>query len=154
MASRKPLQSLLATATSTLSATQPAQRALVRRSACAFSTTAPSRTIEQDTEAAELPRWQQTPARMVAPFRVRPKPRGPEFQVNNDPRRLDEAYTRMLGPGGNKILSDEVKWLAVTHKSFDHGRRGFNDRLAYLGVFHSHQSAYGRLPECWAGRLD
>lgn len=25
------------------------------------------------------------------------------------------------------------KWLALTHKSFDHGRRGFNDRLAYLG---------------------
>lgn len=26
-----------------------------------------------------------------------------------------------------------AKWLALTHKSFDHGRRGFNDRLAYLG---------------------
>lgn len=39
----------------------------------------------------------------------------------------------MLGPNGDKVLSDEVKWLAVTHKSFDHGRRGFNDRLAYLG---------------------
>ena len=25
------------------------------------------------------------------------------------------------------------QWLAVTHKSFDHGRRGFNDRLAFLG---------------------
>lgn len=31
------------------------------------------------------------------------------------------------------MLTDEVKWLAVTHKSFDHGRRGFNDRLAFLG---------------------
>lgn len=31
------------------------------------------------------------------------------------------------------MLSDETKWLAVTHKSFDHGRRGFNDRLAFLG---------------------
>lgn len=39
----------------------------------------------------------------------------------------------MLGPGGDKVLSDEVKWLAVTHKSFDHGRRGHNDRLAFLG---------------------
>jgi hypothetical protein len=37
------------------------------------------------------------------------------------------------------VLSDEVKWLAVTHKSFDHGRRGFNDRLAYLGVFQLHK---------------
>jgi large subunit ribosomal protein L15 len=72
---------------------------------------------------------------MMAPYRVRPKPSGPEFKVNDDPRRLDEAYSRMLGPGGDKVLSEDVKWLAVTHKSFDHGRRGFNDKLAYLGVF-------------------
>lgn len=26
-----------------------------------------------------------------------------------------------------------AQWLALTHKSHDHGRRGFNDRLAYLG---------------------
>jgi large subunit ribosomal protein L15 len=32
------------------------------------------------------------------------------------------------------VLDEEAKWLAVTHKSFDHGRRGFNDRLAYLGM--------------------
>ncbi|KAJ8125564.1 hypothetical protein O1611_g8075 [Lasiodiplodia mahajangana] len=31
------------------------------------------------------------------------------------------------------MLPDELKWLAVTHKSFDQGRRGFNDRLAFLG---------------------
>ena len=31
------------------------------------------------------------------------------------------------------MLTEEVKWLAVTHKSFDHGKRGYNDRLAYLG---------------------
>lgn len=71
---------------------------------------------------------------MMAPFRVRPRPRGPEFKVNEDPHRLDEAFTRMLGAGGDKLLSEDVKWLAVTHKSFDHGRRGFNDRLAYLGA--------------------
>lgn len=71
---------------------------------------------------------------MVAPFRTRPLPKGPVFRVNEDPRRLDDAYIRMLGPGGDKVLSDEVKWLAVTHKSFDHGRRGFNDRLAFLGT--------------------
>ena len=34
------------------------------------------------------------------------------------------------------MLSEETKWLAVTHKSFDHGRRGFNDRLAFLGKLH------------------
>lgn len=31
------------------------------------------------------------------------------------------------------MLTDEVKWLAITHKSFDQGRRGFNDRLAFFG---------------------
>jgi large subunit ribosomal protein L15 len=135
MASPRPLRSLLSTAPSALGAAQPARRALVPTSARAFATTTPARSPDYDTETAARPRWQQTPPRMVAPFRVRPKPRGPDFKVNDDPRRLDEAYTRMLGPGGDKVLSDEVKWLAVTHKSFDHGRRGFNDRLAYLGVF-------------------
>ena len=71
---------------------------------------------------------------MMAPFRIRPQAKGGVFKVNEDPRRLDDAYIRMLGPGGDKVLNDEVKWLAVTHKSFDHGRRGFNDRLAYLGM--------------------
>jgi len=41
----------------------------------------------------------------------------------------------MLGEGGEKVLSEEVKWLAVTHKSFDQGRRGFNDRLAFVGGY-------------------
>ena len=36
------------------------------------------------------------------------------------------------------MLSEETKWLAVTHKSFDHGRRGFNDRLAFLGKYPKH----------------
>lgn len=30
-------------------------------------------------------------------------------------------------------MPEEIKWLAVTHKSFDHARRGFNDKLAFLG---------------------
>jgi len=71
---------------------------------------------------------------MIAPIRTRPQPRGNVFKVNEDPRRLDEAYVKMLGNGGEKVLTDEVKWLAITHKSFDHGRRGFNDRLAFLGT--------------------
>ena len=57
------------------------------------------------------------------------------MQVNDDPRRLDEVYIRMLGHGGERMLGEEAKWLAVTHKSFDHGRQGFNDRLAYLGMW-------------------
>jgi large subunit ribosomal protein L15 len=71
---------------------------------------------------------------MRAPFRIRPQAPGGVFAVNEDPRKLDEVYIRMLGPGGDKMLGDEAKWLAVTHKSFDHGRMGFNDRLAYLGM--------------------
>ncbi|CAN9211445.1 unnamed protein product [Alternaria sp. RS040] len=70
---------------------------------------------------------------MVAPHRIRPAAKGGIHKVNNDPKKLDDAYIRMLGPGGDKMLGDDVKWLAVTHKSFDHGKRGFNDRLAYLG---------------------
>jgi large subunit ribosomal protein L15 len=42
-------------------------------------------------------------------------------------------YIKLLGEGGNQWLSEETKWLAVTHKSFDQGKRGFNDRLSYLG---------------------
>ncbi|KAF1848067.1 uncharacterized protein K460DRAFT_414684 [Cucurbitaria berberidis CBS 394.84] len=133
MASKRPLRSLLSTASSSLRPAQSSKASLVRTSACAFSTTPSSRGPEYDTEAADRPRWQQTPPRMMAPFRIRPQANGGVFKVNEDPKRLDDAYVRMLGPGGDKVLGDEVKWLAVTHKSFDHGRRGFNDRLAYMG---------------------
>lgn len=135
MASRRPLCSLLSTAPCSLRPAQPSQPSLVRSSACAFSTTAPWRGAEYDTEAADRPRWQQTPPKMRAPFRIRPVARGGVLKVNESPKRLDDVYVRMLGPGGDKVLSDEVKWLAVTHKSFDHGRRGFNDRLAFLGMW-------------------
>lgn len=30
-------------------------------------------------------------------------------------------------------LTQREQWQALTHKSFDHGRRPFNDKLAYLG---------------------
>ncbi|PGH27234.1 hypothetical protein AJ80_01191 [Polytolypa hystricis UAMH7299] len=83
---------------------------------------------------APLPRWQHTPPAMKAPVRLRGgNPNALEFPVNSDPAVLDEFYSRMLGSGGVKTLSEEIKWQAVTHKSFDQGRRGFNDRLAYLG---------------------
>ncbi|PHH72330.1 hypothetical protein CDD82_6031 [Ophiocordyceps australis] len=63
------------------------------------------------------------------------KPSNKEWEVNKSPERLDEMYFRLLGPGGEKLLPEELKWLAVTHKSFDYGRRGFNDKLALLGRF-------------------
>ncbi|KAF1941185.1 hypothetical protein EJ02DRAFT_405082 [Clathrospora elynae] len=133
MASRRPIRSLISTTASSLRPAQPSKCSLVRTAACAFATISPSRGPEYDTEAADRPRWQQTPPKMMAPFRIRPLAKGGVFKVNEDPRKLDDAYIRMLGPGGDKVLGDEVKWLAITHKSFDHGRRGFNDRLAYLG---------------------
>jgi len=71
---------------------------------------------------------------MTAPYRVRPKNDNDDFPVNEDPRLLNSAFVNILGAEGDKGLPDEVKWLAVTHKSFDHGRRGFNDRLAFLGM--------------------
>lgn len=74
------------------------------------------------------------------------RPQHAEFQVNEDPEKLDKAYIRVLGQDGDKLLTDEVKWLAVTHKSFDHGRRGFNDRLAYLGMLDYYKSPLAGLP--------
>ena len=90
-------------------------------------------------EANSLPRWQATPPQMKAPFRTRPLPSKPnEYKVNDSPHRLRTFYVNFFGENrgenGNKTLTEEVKWLAVTHKSFDHGRRGYNDRLAFLGM--------------------
>lgn len=79
------------------------------------------------------PRWKSTPARYKAPVRSKPPVLNNYFLVNEDPSRLDTAYVRILGRGGEDMLTEEVKWLAVTHKSFDHGKRGYNDRLAFLG---------------------
>lgn len=85
-------------------------------------------------EAPGLPRWQQTPPKATMPVRFRPRRQG-EFEVNNDPGKLDKALASFFSDQRSPIpLSEEVKWLAVTHKSFDHGRRGFNDRLAFLGI--------------------
>ncbi|KAI9667119.1 MAG: hypothetical protein M1831_001296 [Alyxoria varia] len=114
---------------------------------------------DSDDPSLHTPRWSRTPPSMRAPYRSRPpNPNMSEhFQVNSDPRRLNDALRRFYGAeewdvfeqrdngyrgrvngvgegdteGG--FLPEEVKWLAVTHKSFDHGRRGFNDRLGFLG---------------------
>ena len=70
---------------------------------------------------------------MQAPFRSKPFTLNSEFEVNSDPEKLDRVYNQVLGRDGDQMLTEAVKWLAVTHKSFDHGRRGYNDRLAYIG---------------------
>ena len=65
----------------------------------------------------------------------KPPPNKPsDYPVNEDPKVLDRVYVEVLGKNGDQVLTEEVKWLAVTHKSFDHGRRGYNDRLAYIGT--------------------
>ncbi|KAJ5688928.1 hypothetical protein N7462_003320 [Penicillium macrosclerotiorum] len=113
------------------------------RTACAAPKVAPLATLiprrpfasapDTPTAEADQPRWSYTPPRAKAPFSLRLHAQRPAFHVNSDPALLDQFYIRMLGNDGDKVLSDELKWLAVTHKSFDQGRRGFNDRLAFLG---------------------
>ena len=85
---------------------------------------------------------------MMAPVRLKPQIDHNDFIVNESSKRLDEVYDRVLGQGGSDMLTEEVKWLAVTHKSFDHGRRGFNDRLAFLGTKGSNLSSRPPLIEC------
>ncbi|KAL8632949.1 hypothetical protein Q9189_001358 [Teloschistes chrysophthalmus] len=97
------------------------------------STSATPYLYELASTATKEPRWKATPSRMA----IRGTPNrivkgADQMKINESPEELDRILKRVLGEGGDTMLSDEVKWLAVTHKSFDHGRRGFNDRLAYL----------------------
>ncbi|KAH7368639.1 RNase III domain-containing protein [Plectosphaerella cucumerina] len=124
----------------------------LKRTARAFTTTPATAQTESATKIDELsrrtleserpgdlketrPRWSYTPEGMKAPFspHVVKDPSRKIWKVNSDPVKLDQMYLRLLGKGGDKLLPEEIKWLAITHKSFDQGRRGFNDRLAFLG---------------------
>jgi large subunit ribosomal protein L15 len=89
---------------------------------------------QYETERETRPRWAHTPPRMKAPYATTIKDPDKAWEPNSDPARLDKFYVNFLGRGGENILTEEVKWLAITHKSFDQGRRGFNDRLAFLGM--------------------
>lgn len=86
-------------------------------------------------ETSEMPRWAQTPKRMKAPFspHITKDPARSVWPVNESPEKLNMALANLLGKSGDRLLPEELKWLAVTHKSFDQGRRGMNDRLAFLG---------------------
>lgn len=116
------------------------------------STEFPAR--QRDTSS--VPRWSQTPAGMKAPIQLdhAKKFENKIWTVNSDPARLDDMYNRLLGPGGSKMLPAELKWLAVTHKSFDQGRRGFNDKLALMGMYlldEKKKEEGGK--QCYVGRL-
>ncbi|KAI0884283.1 ribonuclease-III-like-domain-containing protein [Annulohypoxylon maeteangense] len=101
-----------------------------RPASSSFSTSAP-----RSSELDERPRWSFTPERMRAPFspHITKDPARSVWKVNEDPQKLDDVLNNILGRDGQRMLPEELKWLAVTHKSFDQGRRGFNDRLAFLG---------------------
>ncbi|KAA8912445.1 ribonuclease-III-like-domain-containing protein, partial [Sphaerosporella brunnea] len=69
---------------------------------------------------------------------ARPQPRAPYpirarkyFAVNDDPKVLNEMYLKLFGK--DMRLTEEAKWQAVTHKSFDHGRQPYNAKLRFLG---------------------
>ncbi|KAI2466690.1 ribonuclease-III-like-domain-containing protein [Annulohypoxylon bovei var. microspora] len=100
------------------------------RPASSFSTSA-----TRPSELEDRPRWSYTPEKMKAPFspHITKDPSRSVWVVNEDPQKLDEVLNNILGRDGERMLPEELKWLAVTHKSFDQGRRGFNDRLAFLG---------------------
>jgi large subunit ribosomal protein L15 len=99
-----------------------------------FSASPPRPDVQYENDKAERPRWAYTPERMKAPYTWRIKDPEQKWECNSDPALLDQFYIRFLGRGGDQMLTEEVKWLAITHKSFDQGRRGFNDRLAFLGT--------------------
>lgn len=99
-----------------------------------LSTTSPRSVVELGKDREERPRWSYTPEEMKAPYPYKPKDGRKPWECNSDPERLDKFYANFLGPGGEKVLTEELKWLAITHKSFDQGRRGFNDRLAFFGT--------------------
>lgn len=133
--SRSLLRALKATSKQQPCSCARSKRILSQQRRC-LSSTIPQQQENSSTApaaSAQPPRWSQTPPAMKAPVRARAE-RQEKFEVNGDPAKLDAMYTRFLGKTGPKMLSDETKWLAVTHKSFDHARRGFNDRMAFLGT--------------------
>ncbi|KAK4160550.1 ribonuclease-III-like-domain-containing protein [Cladorrhinum sp. PSN259] len=104
----------------------------VRQMSTESSTTTP----EELAQTEARPRWSYTPERLKGPgfsINIVKDPRRTIWHVNEDPAKVDAMYNRLLGQHGEKMLPDEIKWLAITHKSFDQGRRGFNTRLAYFG---------------------
>ena len=87
-----------------------------------------------ETPIEDTPRWKQTPKALQWPFQIRERKNQKGVWVcNDDPRVLHQMYDRLIG--NHNLLSEETRWLAVTHKSFDQGKRGYNDRLSYIGMF-------------------
>lgn len=132
MASQMPCRSLRALARPARSSLRATSLSTSRR---ALSCSTPCYSEEaQQGDQTEKPRWLYTPPGTKAPFSLHFDSKRPNYPVNESQEVLDKFYIGLLGPEGDKVLSDKLKWLAVTHKSFDQGRRGFNDRLGFLGM--------------------
>jgi large subunit ribosomal protein L15 len=86
------------------------------------------------TPRVTIPRWKAAPAGLHLPFKIRNADGKPAWRCNDDALLLNRMYVRLLGSRGPTLLKDETKWLAVTHKTFDQGKRGFNERLAFYGM--------------------
>lgn len=132
MASQMPCRSLRALARPARSPLRVASLSTPRR---ALSSTPCLAEEARDDQTEEKPRWLYTPPGTKAPFSLHFDSKRPSYPINESQEVLDNFYINLLGPGGDKVLSEKLKWLAVTHKSFDQGRRGFNDRLGFLGMF-------------------
>jgi large subunit ribosomal protein L15 len=123
--------------TSAQSVSQRLAQPLRQLSTSAARNTEAAEAVETAAEQQVRPRWSYTPERMKGPgfsINVVKDPSRTVWHNNEDPAKLDAMYNRLLGSKGDRMLPDEIKWLAITHKSFDQGRRGFNTRLAYFGA--------------------
>lgn len=130
------LRSVLSESSLKLRSPSICSRCLVRiHSQRSISTTSPKK-----QEAR--PRWSYTPERVRAPVSTNFANKSEVWPVNENPEQLDAFYVKLLGDGGDTLLSDEVKWLAVTHKTFEQGQRGYNDRLAFLGMQIRHSAGH------------
>lgn len=100
----------------------------------------PSRTNSSEAEEQRSTVTYALPRTKIYEY-TRPQPRAPvkhrqtaqQFEVNDSQTVLDEMYWKLLGPQGVDILTPELRWQAVTHASFDHGRQPYNNKLAFLG---------------------
>lgn len=80
------------------------------------------------------PRWRMSPATLNAPVSTN-KSKNPVSTNRFEPCLLEKAYHNFLGPHYQDALpSERAQWLSVTHKTFDQGKQGFNDRLSFIGI--------------------
>ena len=146
MASKLSIRAVSAACAVPKSSPRPLFTLIHRRTVSTATEIDPVDSVQETSK--QPPRWSYTPPQTKAPFSLRLHSTRPPFKTNSNTEVLDKFYVRMLGPGGDKVLSEELKWLAITHKSFDQGRRGFNDRLAFLGMANSGMSR-GTVGKAW-----